>query len=128
MTTHSSATAQETPHETETTTITINDALRHRTESVINDGSIDSRWRTIIRYALEIDDPWLPDLVRRAEAGENIVDTFESLQTPDADEDSTKEKIEALAEIICRVGDEAAAALFVLMGILEHSTHLSLIS
>jgi hypothetical protein len=28
-----------------------------------------------------------------------------------------------VAEIICRAGDEAAAALFVLMGTLETSTH-----
>ena len=92
MTTHSSAIAhEETPHETETPTITINDALRRRAQSVINDGSIDPRWRTILRAALELNDPWLPDLVQRAEAGENIVDTFESLQTPETNEDSTEE-------------------------------------
>ena len=33
------------------------------------------------------------------------------------------EKIEALAEIICAAGNEAAAALFVLMGILGSTTH-----
>ena len=125
MTTHSSATAQEeTPHETETTTITISDALRRRAQSVTNDSSIDPQWRTIIHYALELDDPLLPDLVQRAEAGENIVDIFESMQTPDADkDDSTAEKIEALSEIICGTGDQAAAALFVLMGTLQNSTH-----
>jgi len=36
--------------------------------------------------------------------------------------DSGNEKIEALAEIICRAGDHSAAALFVLMGTLEEST------
>jgi len=82
MTTHGSATAHETPHETETTTIPISDALRRRAQSVINDSSIDPQWRTVISYGLEINDPWLPDLVGRAEAGENILDTFESLQTP----------------------------------------------
>ena len=122
MTTHVSATAQETPHETETTIITISDALRLRAQAVIDDRRIDPQWRTIIRYALEINDPWLPDLVNRAEAGENIVDTFESLQTPETDEaDLRQEKIEALADIICRAGDEPAAALFVLMGTLESS-------
>ena len=35
---------------------------------------------------------------------------------------SIEEKISALAEIICCAGDEPAAALFVLMGTLEHST------
>jgi hypothetical protein len=125
MTTHSSATAQEEkPHKTETIQVTISDALRDRAHSVINDSSIDPQWRTIIRYALELNDPWLPDLVQRAEAGENIVDTFESMQTPDTDkDDSTAEKIEALSEIICGAGDQAAAALFVHMGTLQNSTH-----
>jgi hypothetical protein len=93
---HTSATAlEEKPHETETTTITISDALRRRAQSVINSTSIDPQWRTIIRYALELNDPWLPDLVRRAEAGENIIDTFESLRTPAAaEDDSTVRKIE----------------------------------
>ena len=35
--------------------------------------------------------------------------------------DSNKEKIEALAEIICGGGNEAAAALFVLMGTIQNS-------
>ena len=125
MTTHTSATAQEeTPHETETTIITISDATRRRAESLINDETIDPRWGRIIRGALELNDPWLAELVSRAEAGENVVDTFESLRTPDADEDDlTVKKIEALAEIICRAGDEATVALFVLMGILENSKY-----
>lgn len=97
MTTHSSAPArEETPHEIETTVIPISDALRRRAESVINDISIDPQWRTIIRYALELEDPWLSDLVRRAEAGENIVDTFESLRTLETrKDDSTEDKIKA---------------------------------
>ena len=41
---------------------------------------------------------------------------------------SNEEKIEALAEIICRAGDEAAAAMFVLMGTLENSTHPKLLA
>jgi hypothetical protein len=124
MTTDTSATAhEETPHETETTAIPISDALRRHAESVINDSSIDPQWRTIIRFALELNDPGIADLVGRAVAGEDIIDTFESLRTPYADEDdSTVRKIEALAEIICRAGDEPAAALFVLMGTLEEST------
>ena len=125
MTTHPSATAlQETPHETETTTIPINDAVRQRAQTVLNDITIEPQWRTIIRAALELNDPWLADLVMRAEAGENIVDTFESMRTPDVNEDdSTVRRITALANIICRAGDEATAALFVLAGILGSSTH-----
>ena len=123
MTTHSSAIAhQDTPHETETTKITVSDATKRRAESVINDKTIDPQWRTIIRAALELNDPWLAELVTRAEAGENIVDTFESMRTPDAaEDDSTLGKIEALAEIISRSGDEPTAALFILMETLENS-------
>jgi hypothetical protein len=128
MNTHSSASVRvETPHETETTQITISDALRRRAQSVINDRSINPQWRSIIRFALEINDPWLPDLVRRADAGEAIIeiDTMDfSSRTPPSIEDELSEgKIEALSEIICQAGDEAAATLFVLMGTLETSTH-----
>lgn len=122
MTTHTNATAlEETPHETEPNIITVSDATKHRAETVINDGTIDPQWQTIIRYALEINDPWLAELVSRAEAGENFVDTFESVRIAEAEEDDlTVTKIEALAEIICRASNEATAALFVLMGLLEN--------
>jgi len=112
----------ETPHETETTKITISDALRRRAQSVINDTSIDPQWRNIVRYALEINDPWLADLVRRADAGEKIIDSTEFSLAPENEQDeSNEEKIEALTEIICRGSEECAAALFVLMGTLENS-------
>jgi len=125
MTLHGSASAQEeTPHETETIQITISDALRRRAQAVINGSSIDPQWRNIVRYALEINDPLLPDLVRRADAGEMIIDTTEfSLVQESNEDDSHEEKIKALAEIICQAGDEAAAAMFVLMGTLETSAH-----
>jgi len=78
---------------------------------------------------LEINDPWLADLVRRADAGEEIVDTTELSPTIETNEDdSSEEKIEALAEIICRASDESAAALFVLMGALENSAHPKLLA
>jgi len=123
MSTHVSATAlEETPHETKTTTIPISDALRRRAQSVMNDRRTDPQWRTIVRYALEINDPWLADVVRRAGAGERIIDSVDFTLEPDANEvDSNKERVEALAEIICRGGDECAAALLVLMGTLENS-------
>jgi hypothetical protein len=123
MSTHGSARALETPHETETTQIPISDSLRGRARLVINDRSIDPQWRNIVRYALEIDDPLLPDLVRRAETGERLIDTTDfsqALKTSEAHSDP--EKIEALAEIICGAGDKAAGALFVLMGTLQNST------
>ena len=130
MSTHVSATAlEETPHETETTTIPISDALRRRAQSVINDRRTDPQWRSIVRYALEISDPWLADIVRRAGAGEKIIDSVNFTLDPGASEDDpNREKVEALAELICRAGDESAAALFVLMGTLENSPNSKLLA
>ena len=123
MASHTSATVrEETPHAIETTRVTISDAVKRRAQSVINDSSIDPRWRTIIRYGLETNDPWLPDLVRRADARERIIDTIDFSQTSEpAEGDANEEKIKALAEIICQSGDESAAALLVLMATLENS-------
>jgi hypothetical protein len=90
--------------------------VKRRAQSVINDESIDAGSRTLIRYAVEINDPLLPELVRRVDAGETIVD---NLNLPP----SSEEKIEALAEIICRAGNEPAAALLVMMATLENAPH-----
>jgi hypothetical protein len=99
-------------------------ALKERALSVLNDKSIDAQSRAIIRYALETNDPWLAEMVRRADAGETIVDTTDFSQTPETnDADSSKGKIEALADIICGAGNESAAALLVLMGMLQNSSH-----
>jgi len=119
MANHSSASVREhTPHPTRTTrTATIVDALKQRAQAVLNDKSIDAQTRAIIRCALKTNDPWLAELVRRADAGEDVFDLRQNLET---DED---EKIAALAEIICRAGDETTAALFVLMGKIQNSTH-----
>jgi len=123
---HVSATARlEEPHGNRTTrTNTIMNALKRRAQAVLNDTSIDTQSRAIIRYALETNDPWLAELVRRADAGENVVEDFQSLEN-DRD-DVSEEKITALAEMICRAGDEPAtksAALVVLMATLEHATN-----
>ena len=131
MASHSSASVRETPHVNQTTrttrTNTIVNALKRRAQAVLNDRSIDPQSRAIIRYALEINDPWLAELVRRADAGENVFENLSESQTPQASEDdSSEEKIEALAEMICRAGDEAgtkSAALLVLMATLENATH-----
>ena len=122
MANHGSASMrEEAPHVTETTQITISNALRRRAQAVINDTSIDPQWRNIVRYALEINDPLLPDLVRRADAGERIIDFSETSETNEVVSD--REKIEALTEIICAVGGaKAAGALFVLMGTVANST------
>lgn len=128
MTTHSSATAhEETPHETETNTTTINKAVKRRAESVIHDRSIDAESRALIRFALEINDPLLTELVRRVDAGENIADAkFSEMPVTSFEDDSSEAKIEALTELICRAGDEPeikSAALLVLMAMLENAAH-----
>ena len=129
MANHSSATVRtaETPHANKTSrTNTIINALKQRAQAVLNDTSIDPQSRAIIRYALETNDPWLAKLVRRADAGEDVIDNMQALETNE--DDSSDEKIAALAEIICRAGDEPAiksAALLVLMAALEHATHPS---
>jgi hypothetical protein len=107
-----------------TRTATIMNALKRRAQAVLNDESIDAQSRAIIQYAMEINDPWLAALVRRADAGETLFDRTLFSRTPETnDDDSSQEKIEALAEIICRAGDESAGALLVLMGTLQNSMH-----
>jgi hypothetical protein len=129
MANHSSASVREhTPHSTQTSrTNTIINALKRRAQSVLNDKTIDPQSRAIIRYALEVNDPWLARLVRRADAGEAIVNPLDFEEIPDThNDDSNEEKIEALTEMICRAGDEPgtrAAALLVLMAMLENSSH-----
>ena len=123
MANHSSATVRETPHANQTlrTNIIVN-ALKQRAQAVLNDRSIDPQSRAIIRYALETNDPWLAELVRRADDGETVIDSAGFLTTSSTDE----EKIAALAEMICRAGDEAgtkSAALLVLMSTLENASH-----
>jgi len=98
---------EETPHGS--------DALKRRAQSIINDKSLDAETRAIIRYGLEINDPWLGDLVRCVDAGESIIDNLYV--------HSSEEKIEALTDLICRAGEEASAALLVLLSTLENSTH-----
>ncbi|HEY6661076.1 MAG TPA: hypothetical protein VI031_08040 [Pyrinomonadaceae bacterium] len=67
--------------------------------------------------------------MRRADAGETLIEAIDFSETVDSNEDdSNEEKIEALSEIICRAGDESAAALFVLMGTIENSTHPKLLA
>jgi hypothetical protein len=123
MANHSSASVRETPHVHQNSrTNAIINALKERAQAVLHDQSIDAPSRAIIRYALETNDPWLAELVRRADAGETLIDEAGHLNISSTDE----EKIEALAELICRAGDEAgtkSAALLVLMSTLENASH-----
>jgi hypothetical protein len=90
-------------------------SLKRRAQSLIDDKSIDAQTRAIIRYGLEIDDPWLPKLVHCVESGESIIGNLYV--------HSSEEQIEALTDLICRGGEEPSAALLVLLATLEHSTH-----
>jgi hypothetical protein len=126
MANHSSATLREqTPHVNQTSrTNTIMNALKRRAQSVLNDKSIDAQTRAVIRYALETKDPWLAQLVRRADAGEDVIDNMQGFES--SEDDSSEEKIEALTEMICRAGDEPetkSAALLLLMATFENATH-----
>jgi hypothetical protein len=56
--------------------------------------------------------------MRRVDEGETIIDNFGRLQV-----DSSEDKVETLAGLICRAGDQPAAALLVLMATLEDSAH-----
>ena len=129
MASHVSATARrETPHATRTTrTATIMDALKRRAEAVLNDTSIDAESRAIIRYAMEVNDPWLAKLVRRADARQTIVDTVDFSREPQNNEDDfSKQKIATLAEMICDEDFESGkkwAALLILMATVEDAAH-----
>ena len=127
MTTNSSSAPehQATPHATTfTTNNTISDAVRRRAHALINDRTFDASERVWIRYALETNDAaGLSELVRRADAGEPIIDDSHLLEP--TEEVSTEEKLGRLAEMICHAGGEPetrAAALLVLMSTLENST------
>ena len=128
MVNHSSASVRQAPHSNRISrTNTIMNALVRRAQAVLNDESIDPQSRAVIRYAMERNDPWLARLVRRADAGEAVVDGIGFEDTPENyDDDCDEEKIETLTEMICRAGDEAgtkSAALLVLMSTLENATH-----
>ena len=114
---------EETPHMSET--------LKRHAQSVIKNKAIDAGTRAVIRYGLEINDPSLGDLVRRANAGETILDNICPSQTVGTDKGDSnegeidlEEKVEALAVIICRPGNDPerkSAALLVLMSTLQNA-------
>jgi hypothetical protein len=123
MASHSSATTRETPHvNRKSRTNTIVDALKKRAQAVLNDTSIDPESRAIICQAMERNDSWLARIVQ-AQIDEDIIEAVESELPKGTDEDdSGRKKIEALADMICNGGEEASAALFVLMEALQTSS------
>jgi len=68
MATHSSATLREQKSHS------IDASLKRRARLLITNGSIPGQTRSMIRYALEIKDPYLGQLVRRVEAGEMTIE------------------------------------------------------
>jgi hypothetical protein len=73
MASHSSASMRsETPH--------LNATVKRRAQSLINNKNIYAKTRAILRYGLEVNDPLLPDLVRRVDAGQSIINNQGFLQ------------------------------------------------
>lgn len=68
MTRHSSATPREEKSHI------IDASLKRRARLLITNGSIPTPTRSLIRYALEIKDPYLRQVMRRVEAGEMTID------------------------------------------------------
>jgi len=68
MATHTSATPREEKSHS------IDASLKRRARLLTTNSSIPGQTRSLIRYALEINDPYLGQLVRRVEAGEATID------------------------------------------------------
>jgi hypothetical protein len=97
------------------------DEVRRRAWSLLRDKSLDEGSRSLIGYALEIDDPALSELVRRAEAGESVTDNIAAANK--LEDHLTEQRVDTLAEMICRAHDLGvrAAALLLLMSALENA-------
>jgi len=125
MASHSSASVREqAPHSITTNTLKLNpnsDDVRRRAWSLIRDKSLDEGSRSLIGYALEIDDPRLAELVQRAESGESVINNLSAADTPE--NDSTEQKVSVLAETICQAHDPGirAAALLLLISAVENA-------
>jgi len=48
--------------------------LKRRARKLATDSRVDSRTRSLIRYGLQIKDPYLEQIVNRVEAGEMTID------------------------------------------------------
>ena len=68
MATHSSATLREEKSHI------IDASLKRRARLLITNSSIPRQTRSLIRYALEIKDPYLAQVVRRVEGGEMTIE------------------------------------------------------
>ena len=68
MATHTSATPREEKSHS------IDASLKRRARLLLTNGSLPRQTRSLIRYALEIKDPYLVQLVHRVEAGEMTIE------------------------------------------------------
>jgi len=68
MTKHGSA----SPRKQKSGTLDAN--LKRRARKLATDSRVESRTRSLIRYGLEIKDPYLEQVVNRVEAGEMSID------------------------------------------------------
>jgi hypothetical protein len=68
MTKHGSA----SPRKQESLTLDAN--LKRRAQKLATDSRVDPRTRSLIRYGLQIKDPYLEQVVNRIEAGEMRID------------------------------------------------------
>jgi len=53
---------------------TLDANLKRRARKLTTDSRVDPRTRSLIRYGLEIKDPYLEQIVNRVEAGETRID------------------------------------------------------
>ena len=60
------------PRKQESRTLDAN--LKRRARKLATNGSVDPRTRSLIRYGLEIKDPYLEQVVNRVESGEISID------------------------------------------------------
>jgi len=63
------------PKPTQTSSI-IDASLKRRAQLLITSSSIPQQTRSLIRYALEIEDPYLGQIVQRVEAGEMTIESL----------------------------------------------------
>lgn len=68
MTTHSSATSREAKSHI------IDASLKRRARLLLTNSSLPRQTRSLIQYALEINDPYLGQVVHRVETGETTID------------------------------------------------------
>lgn len=98
--------------------------LKQRALAIIDSKAHDAETRAILRYAVEVEDPTLSELVRRAETGDTILDTVNIPGLQRNHRELSRQDAQILAKIICSDDHDPgnrSAALLVLMAALETS-------